>query len=155
MTNHIDLAAPTSNRIEKFCTRLVPVHIKQPGNLRRAYQATASYLLCSAGVARKFATAFDGQIEISKVYAEDVLRPASFLLPRASPYKKLLNNMLMRVIEAGLVSEIQSRHWQRTLRRPSTIESEDNWRKLQLNESILSFIVLGAGLGVSMCGILM
>ncbi|KAL1472606.1 hypothetical protein MTO96_039216 [Rhipicephalus appendiculatus] len=103
----------------------------------------------SSGVLQKFATTIGGQVQISRVYAEDVMRPAAFLLPRASPYKELLNNMLMRTIDAGLVDEIQRRHWQRTLRRPHIVESENIWQQLQLNESTLPFIVLGAGLGIS------
>ncbi|KAH6923909.1 hypothetical protein HPB50_009240 [Hyalomma asiaticum] len=60
--------------------------------VKRTRQRQAVYF-GSSGVLEKYAFLYKGEVQISWAYAEDVLHPASFVLPKASPYKEVLNKM--------------------------------------------------------------
>ncbi|KAH7939769.1 hypothetical protein HPB52_017262 [Rhipicephalus sanguineus] len=100
-------------------------------------------------VLEKYIHYLQGQVQISREYAGDVMLPVSLLLPKASPYKEPLNYAVIRMVETGLMEEIKGRYWKRTLPQPSTLDAVGEWQQLHFNVSTLPFIILVAGLGIS------
>ncbi|KAL3212959.1 hypothetical protein MRX96_035782 [Rhipicephalus microplus] len=116
--------------------------------VERTIQRHAVYF-SAEGVLEPFAASLQGQAEISRVHARDIMFSSSVLLPKASPYKRLMNRVTRRVVETGVMEQMEDRYWSRTLQTLRSVPAEEVWQPLQLNESLLSFIVLAAGLCIS------
>ncbi|XP_075535309.1 ionotropic receptor 94h [Dermacentor variabilis] len=101
-------------------------------------------------VLEKYAQSFRGQVQVSMVYAQDIVFPKSYLLPKASPYKDMLQNLIMRMVESGLVDQFEIQYWYRFLPAPRSFLTENAEQPLQITESTLQFIVLSAGLGAAL-----
>ncbi|XP_049512006.1 uncharacterized protein LOC125940217 [Dermacentor silvarum] len=116
--------------------------------VERTRQGHAVYF-GAAGILEKYVASSEGRVQISHLYADDMMFPASLLLPKASPYKELLNSVTIRLVETGLIEQFKALYWRRNLTTTRNVAPGGDWQPLQLNESVLASIILAAGLGAS------
>ncbi|XP_037508574.1 uncharacterized protein LOC119385110 [Rhipicephalus sanguineus] len=105
-------------------------------------------LFASKHVLEWYEHAFRGQVEISNEFWLD-FRPISYVLPRASPYENAVQNAVMRIFEAGLFDEFESRYRYHNFPARKSLSTEDSWRVLMMEDFKLPFIILAAGFGAS------
>ncbi|KAL3224936.1 hypothetical protein MRX96_026320 [Rhipicephalus microplus] len=105
-------------------------------------------LFGSAHVLEWYEQAFRGQVEISKDFLLG-FRPLCYVLPRASPYENSVQNAVMRIFEAGLFNEFESRYRYHNFPAPKNLFTKDPRPVLKMTDFKLPFIILAGGFGAS------